>query len=491
MSRSMNKTSRRHPASPVLRADAGSTLTLFASLWAVAALFHVLGPSAAAAQIVSSPTTLGISHVVLAMCAIWLLVRPEHNLPLMLVGVLGLVTAWQEAPTLGNHWLVVTFVDLALLLSALATLRDRSINRVKLAEVFLPLARWCLVLFYSFAAFAKLNTAFFDTAVSCSTYYFDEIVRSWGFDTSLATGGGGIAHLIPFVAAATELSIPILLLARCTRIFGVALGLGFHSLIALDRAHLFVDFSAVLAAMLFLFLPVQFATSSLGFLKARGARLMILWTVVASLVLGALWIGRGQVAEFVFFEGRLLIWYVFDATILLGLFIWLIRHWGESLARPFAVRGKGFIWLAVVPVLLVANGLLPYFEVRTAYVFTMYSNVRMVDGKSNHFIVRSSLPLAGRQANLVKVVRSSDPGLDSYAASNYLLPWDSFRAYLAKHPDLAVAYERGDKRYLVYRASDYPGLVTSPSLFTQKLLAMRAVDGSDQPRCQDVFLPAL
>jgi hypothetical protein len=86
----------------------------------------------------------------------------------MLVAVLGLITAWQEAPMLGNHWFVVSFVDLAVLLSALATLRDRNINRDKLAEVFLPLARWCLVLFYSFAAFAKLNTAFFDTAVSCS-----------------------------------------------------------------------------------------------------------------------------------------------------------------------------------------------------------------------------------------------------------------------------------------------------------------------------------
>jgi hypothetical protein len=409
----------------------------------------------------------------------------------MLVAVLGLITAWQEAPMLGNHWFVVSFVDLAVLLSALATLRDRNINRDKLAEVFLPLARWCLVLFYSFAAFAKLNTAFFDTAVSCSTYYFDETAGSWGFDTPLTVGAGGLARLIPFVAAATELSIPILLLNRRTRILGVALGLVFHSLIALDRLHLFVDFSAVLAAMFVLFLPGRFAASSLSFLKGSGARLLSVWTVVACLILSALWIGRGRVAEFVFFEGRLLIWYIFDATVLLGLAIWLIRHRGQSLERPFTVRGSGPIWLAVIPVLLALNGLLPYFELRTAYAFTMYSNVRMVDGKSNHLIVRSSLPLAGRQADLVKIVRSSDPGLDLYAANNYLLPWDSFRAYLAKHSEAAVIYERGGKGYVVERAADHPELVTSPSLLARKLLAMRAVDGSAQPRCQDVFLPAL
>lgn len=149
------------------------------------------------------------------------------------------------------------------------------------------------------------------------------------------------------------------------------------------------------------------------------------------------------------------------------------------------------MWLLVVPALVVLNGLLPYFELRTGYVYTMYSNLRMVDGKSNHLIVRSSFPLVNRQANLVKVVASSDQGLGLYATSNYLLPWDSFRAYLAENPDVAVTYERGGQNYVINRASDYPELVILPPLLARKLLAMRAVDGSVEPRCQDAFLPAL
>lgn len=472
------------------KASAGDALTLFASLWAVAALFHVLGPSGGAVGVFGNPTALGLTHVLLAMCAIWLLVRPARNLPLMLVAVIGLIAAWQEAPTLGNHWLVAVFVDLALLLSALATLRDGGINRDRLAAAFLPAARWCLVLFYLFAAFSKLNSAFFDTAVSCSTYYFDETVRSLGFNTPLTVGAGGLARLLSFVTVITELSIPILLLSRRTRIFGVVLGLGFHSLIALDRLHLFIDFSSVLAAMFVLFLPTQFAMSALGFLKGKGVQLLIFWATVAGLVLAAQWIGSNNFAYFVFLEGRLFIWYVFDATISLGVVMWLARYRGQALEWPFTLRDKGPILLAV-PALLVLNGLLPYFELRTAYVYTMYSNLRMVEGKSNHFIVRSSLPLSGRQADLVKVVASSDPGLSSYATYSYLLPWDLFRAYLAKHPEEAVSYERGGKRYLVDRASDYPELVTSPPLLARKLLALRAVDANDKVRCQDVFLPAL
>jgi hypothetical protein len=486
----MSKISQDKPRVPASRASAGTTLTLFASLWAVAALFHVLGPSGAAVEVFGNPTVLGLTHVLLAICAIWLLVRPARNLPLMMVAVIGLITAWQEAPMLGNHWLVVAFVDLALLLSALGTAREGRIDRERLAEAFLPPARWCLVLFYSFAAFSKLNSAFFDTAVSCSTYYFDETARSLGFNTPLAVGSGGLAHFLPSVTAVTELSIPILLFGRWTRTFGVVLGLGFHSLIAFDRLHLFIDFSSVMAAMFILFLPARFAMSALSFFKGKGVLLQISWVIFASLILGAQWIGNDFTYS-VFIEGRLFIWYVFDATMLLGMVVWLARNRGQVLELPFVIQGKGPLWLAVVPALLVLNGLLPYFELRTAYAFTMYSNLRMVDGRSNHFIVRSSLPLSGRQADLVKIVASSDPGLGLYATYNYLLPWDSLRAYLAKHPEGAIIYERGGKRYFVDRVSDYPELVNSPPLLALKLLPLRAVDSSDKARCQDVFLPAL
>jgi hypothetical protein len=134
---------------------------LFASLWAVAALFHVLGPSGAAIGVFGNPTTLGFTHVLLAVCAIWLLVRPAHNFPLMLVAVIGLIAAWQEAPTLGNHWLLAAFVDLALLLSALGAVREGSINRDRLAEAFLPPARWCLVLFYFFCCLFEAELGVF------------------------------------------------------------------------------------------------------------------------------------------------------------------------------------------------------------------------------------------------------------------------------------------------------------------------------------------
>lgn len=65
------------------------------------------------------------------------------------------------------------------------------------------------------------------------------------------------------------------------------------------------------------------------------------------------------------------------------------------------------------------------------------------------------------------------------AAQIDLVPWDLLRAYLAKHPEMVVVYERGDKGYVIDRVFDYPELVTSPPLLARKLLAMRAVDGTN------------
>jgi hypothetical protein len=467
----------RHPV-PSARVDASDTLTLFASLWAVAALFHVLGTSGAGLDLFTDPSAAGIAQALLAVCAIGVLARPDDTGVLALLAVLGLVTVWLEAPILGSHWVLAAFVNLALLVATLLARRAGGVDGARLAEVFLPVARWCLVLFYAFAAFAKLNTDFLDAAVSCSTFFFNE------------TFGPPVvgADLLPLATTLTELSIPLLLLVRRTRVFGVLLGLSFHSVIALDIMHPFYDFSAVLAALFVLFLPTRFATSALGALRGRGTAFRHVWVCFAAVVLVAQWIGflLGFVA------GRLVLWLLFDAIVLFGVVAWLLRHRRSApgAERPLALRGPRWA-LALVPALLVVNGVLPYVELRTAYAFTMYSNLRMVDGTSNHLLVRSSLPLAGRHTGLVTVLSTDDPGLDRYRQEGYLLPWDSFRAYLAEHPEVAVTYERGGRRVVMERAADDPALVSAPPLLVRTFLGLRAVDGGVRSRCQTGFLPAL
>ena len=81
---------------------------------------------------------------------------------------------------------------------------------------------------------------------------------------------------------------------------------------------------------------------------------------------------------------------------------------------------------------MVANGSTPYLELKTAYGWNMYANLRTVDGDSNHFVVRCTLPLTDEQADLVRIISTDDPGLALYADDDYALD-------LAAAADLPVA----------------------------------------------------
>ncbi|MGI8661749.1 MAG: hypothetical protein ACR2LQ_00870 [Acidimicrobiales bacterium] len=464
-------------------------LTLFAALWATAALFHAFGPSARATGIIHDFSAAGLGHVLLVVVALWVLAQPRWLAPLVGLAVLGPVTAWQEAPVLGNHWLVVSLVDLGLLLALAGSRRAGRLETRALAEGFFPVARWTLVAFYAFAAFAKLNHAFFDTTVSCSSVYFDETARTLGLSTPLAVGHGGWASLVPIVAAAIEMSIPILLCVRRTRALGVAVGLLFHAAIAIDQEHLFSDFSAVLSALFVLFLPAAFASSIVDVVRRRGRFLVGAWAALAAMTAIAQWTGGDATAERAFVDGRLWSWVLLDAAFVVAVGWWLSNPRGATLSRPLALE-RGAWWLAIVPVLVIANGVMPYLELKTAFGFTMYSNLQVADARSNHLLV-PALALGKREAGLVRIEASDDPGLALYVSSNYLLPRDSLRSYLARHPAASIRYQSDGVEHDLAHASDDPDLTRAPALAVEKLLPLRAVDGRDPPRCQESFLPAL
>lgn len=468
-------------------------MTLFAMLWGAASIFHVLGTSGRTFGVLVAPTALGISQMWLCFASLWLIVQPRKIPPLLIVAVLGLLTLWLETPALGNHWLLAGFVNLALVVSVILARGKGKVDRQAVAQSFLPVARMCLIGFYSFAAFAKLNSAFFDTTVSCSTLFFDETARSFGFNTPLTVGAGGLAAAIPIAAAITELSVPLLLLGRRTRVAGVLVGLTFHSVIALNRIHPFIDFSAVLAALFVLFLAPQFAERALAFLEGKGRRPFAILLGLTAAILAVQWFGNLTYSTGVFSQARMILWFLTDATILAGVFLWVARNRRAvpSLDHPFVLPKRGRKLLKIVPALLVLNGLFVYMELRTAFSYTMYSNLRMVDGESNHFIVRDSFPVGDRHADRVTVVATNDPGLAGYVGTGFEIAWDSFRAYLSRNPDIAVTFDRAGERRVLLKASDDPKLVDPPPVVVQKLFPLRAVDSRNPPRCQNVFLPAL
>jgi hypothetical protein len=468
------------PVIPIT-APAPAAYRLFAVMWALAVAFHVMGNPRLA-----SPAVQGLLAVGVVATAF----LPGRVLPLALLCAGVVAGVWDEAPVLGNHWLLAGLVSLAFLLSA-ALGRDPG----AIWASFAPAARLTLLVFYAFAAFAKLNASFFDPAVSCAVFYFRESAASFGIDFGPLPGI--VEHGLVLGTAAIELAIPVLLAWPATRPWGVIIAIAFHLVLALDRAHQFFDFSSVLTALFVLFVPA-FADRVADGARGSSAWLATRWPGGPGVLhlLGAVGLGapvlvaaavRDWPVPAILKQVGLVGFWILAGSLLIALLAFVRRG---DLAVPGTILRPARAALLVVPVVALLNGLTPYLELKTAHGWNMYANLRTVDGRSNHFLVPATLPLTDAQAHLVRILASSDPGLRYYAYDGYDLPWDRFRDYLSRHPDASVTYRRKGETVHVARAGDVAGLAVALPEWRRRLLLHRAVDASGKERCLTGFGPA-
>jgi hypothetical protein len=474
----------RHDERPRGRDGQADAVALFSVLWALAAVWHLLG---------NTTTAPAWAQALLAGGVALVLLRPGAPVPLAVLAVGGIVTMWEEAPLLGNHWLLAALVDVVIRMAvATAAVRHRLNDRVDFANRVFPPARLCLLGFYAFAAFAKLNAAFFDRSVSCAVFYFNESSDSVGLSGLQLDGAAWLQHAVIIGTALVELSIPLLLLRPATRRAGVVLGLSFHTLLAIDRSHEFFDFSSVLFALFVLFLPSMAGTwvaERVGSVRARLAlrdeqlpgrahlALVAVPTIVALLV-----------AIDVFTPAQALQvgwwpWQLFAATVLVTTF----RFLRQDDRVPSTRLVPHHALFALVPLLVLANGLTPYLELKTGYGWNMYANLRTVDGDSNHFLVRRTLPLTDEQADVVEIIDTSDAVLARYAASDYGLTYRQLRTYLAHHPAARLTFKRGPATVALQRADDRPELVEPQPAWREKVQLFRAIDLRSPERCVPTF----
>ncbi len=466
--------------------ESPSRSATFARLWAGAHLWHLLG----------NPDLAGARPAVALVAAVgWVLLRPRSGAALAALAMAQLVTVWDEAPMLGNHWLLVGFVDAALLVAlAVAGLGHRRASWA--IEAWLSAARWCLLAFYGFAAFAKLNAGFFDPAVSCAPLFLRSSTDSLGLG-GLGLGDPGLtAWASIYATAAVELAVPVALVVRRTRPWGVLGALVFHGVLSLDRSHQFFDFSSALTALFVLFVPEAgfadletWVRRGLGRVDRRTLRALALVGWAAAVGAGVA-VASDRVDRDEAFELGWWSWQVVLAGTVVAVAAWT---WATSRGRsPVADRHLGLAHpaLAVVVAAVVFNGFTPYLELKTGFGWNMYANLRTVDGDSNHFLVRATLPLSDEQADLVEVVATDDPGLDGYRLRGRALTWRALRTYLADHRDVALTYRRAGSVVAVERAGDHPELVDSPPEWRDKLQLFRAVDLHPPEDCLPTFGPA-
>ncbi len=427
----------------------GSAERFVARLYGVAALAHLIGNPA----VDFHPAVFGLQALqwMLAPAAAWLVVKPGRA-PLVATAALVLVNAVVEAPGLGNHWWLLGLAAPVLMMGA----TGRSVGAV---------LRWILLLAYGFAAFAKLNRDFLEPEVSCAVFFADHALHS----AHLPPAPRALTGLLPFVVVAVESAVVVLLARPRTRTAGLRLGVAFHGILALDPSPHFYDFSSVLY-----FFFVAFADPEVLADLERRWTARRRWVALGALAAMGLFLAYPQLPL-----PRLLRWG--PVSLFVPFALWLLRH-----VRGGAVSLRPPRWSGVVLGLVCLNGVAPYLELKSGTAFTMYANLRVVRGRSNHLVVRRGWPLGDAHEALVRIEATEDPGLVHYVDSGWLVPERNVRHYLALVEGAEVTVRTEDGVLRRWGPADARRM----PLWRERLLLTRAVDSGERARCQARWLPA-
>lgn len=468
------------------------------SLWALAVLFH-LGANPAHLLVLDGAGRVQVVAVAAAVGCVVLAGngRISDGMSALLAGsvVLGI---WLKLPVVGNHEVILGLFSVAVLLVIAAGRLAGRPGRWPAAVA--PVGRAVFLVSYGFIALSKLNTGFFDAAVSCAALFADAAAATFGVSGDLPVPATAIAAVV----AAVEVAIPVLLVVRRFRPFGVMLGLAFHFVLAIDPVSHVWDFSSVLLPLFLLFAPATH--EPLDRLVLATGRRPIGERVVGAAIVVAL--GAVVLTEAAPVFGALPRWAVAYPLWLAvggGTTAVAIRailaartgtDGGPAQPPPAPPRAPGVrVALVVVVAIGLANGLGPYLEYRTAAAFNMYSNLRVADGESNHLLVPALREEPGELATVVAVDEGSP--LRYYRTASLALPVANLDRYLRDHPGENPVVAVGDREPTPARAlglgqpvADEGTLGRWLGTVEHKLTFRRAIPVGSEAACLRAWGPA-
>lgn len=390
--------------------------------WAIAGVFHFLTFHDWRWQ--------GLSGAILIGLALMVIRRP---LPItfalfLATDIFAVASRMGPVPNHILFSLVMNAVMLAVLIGAL--IKEKRAPNVDARGVWVtivaPMMRMSVAILYFFTVFHKINRAYFNPDVSCASTMLHEI--------------GGMYPIIPAGVFADNLAIygtlliegliPILMFIPRTRLAGGVLALGFHAMLSLHPHPGIYSFTATIVSLLSWFIPSRFFTTIQPAPKALKT-LHILWIVICIMVTAALLVGvlpslKSIVAQAGTIGFSIGYYGILVYSVAIGV-AFLSHGWRNraDLAGPLATTESSSqrLWLSCpLCALLVLIGMQPYLGLRTRMCFSMFSNLQTEGGVGNHLLIPDALQQTRWQQELVSVVTSDDPGLDTIANRHHRIP---------------------------------------------------------------------
>lgn len=441
---------------------------VFAFFWAFA---HFVDEFRQPVRLVSDPLA-GMLHIGVFALAISLMFKPSSTSRLFSLSLLSAIVTFSQLPITPNHNMILLMGDLAvvagILVFSFSSRRDLK-YWFRDTEPFLRIA---LLITYGSATIAKLNTGWFNTELSCSTVM---PAREFGwlpFDVPWSS-----FSFMPFVIGGAELLIWLLPLFARIRPFALVLAVGFHISLSLTPDSQGLGFSFLLFSLLMLYLPdsahAEIHRMGKSTLQGIKDRRMLGPVVYGFIVLSALLgfisfveVGN-EIFRFVRYAPMLVLIIIFGLLIASQ----ALKHRKEEQVRP-AVAVRHWSQLILL-VLILLNSLGPYLGYKTYATMTMYSNLSVSDGKTNHLFI-PRIPLSGMADDVVTIVSTSNQKLAGYAVRDLKVTWHELRRNLSEDPTASITYIRNGETVSLVNASEDPELVTTNPIL-HKLLGFRPI----------------
>lgn len=453
-------------------------LSAFAFVWATAILFHWLQQPFQFLDM----TVQSYFAIVNAAIALAILFRPRSVILLLLLAATQVIHWFADKPIPSNHYIMMMFLDVAVFLAAYVYYYNRDKMGQRQArdlfyDTFASTGRYLLLVMYFYGIFHKINTDFLDPRVSCAVVLYERLtwfvgLDGWGF-------GRWGAIVATFVIEGVAM---VMLFTKRWKAIGFIIGIPFHTLIGFTGYAFYMDFSALVYALYVLFLPREAYGKLNGWVEAfRSARglsldrlaslarrgLAVLLAVFGAYTAAVMLTSSGPYYVYYFMPW----WAVYSAIF----YVVVIRLVVTSRYRPeehfFAFPRKAFLLL---PILFTINGFAPYIGLKTGQAITMFSNLHVEGGETNHLLFPRLPYLFDYTAKPVRVLASNDPELQEYAEKHVEIVEFELARHLDNDPGAFALVEWQGETMTVSRSIE-DSYARQP-WFLKKILFFKPVD---------------
>lgn len=456
--------------------------SLFAWLWAMGIIWHYLRPG--------HWHLVGWADLFVVIAAILVLIRPQSLHYLLATAAAGMMAFLLALPSPSNHWTMQFLFNAAMCLSfASLAFRRKSLNfdTRDWFDSFRPALCLLILMLYLFASMHKLNSGYFsDHSYALRLYHDIAFGEHMSAFAHLFPTDAALLAILPHLSILIEMTIPLLLFFRRSRLVGILIGIAFHVFLSLKEYPPGTDFPTLLGAAYILFLP----PSSIEFIRAsilgpiRGSRFYHFFkgTVAPAILLAAIFVpllyslpSISSVDWFSFENLKSTHWaaYVTTYVATLVFLIYKLRSTDYDKSPPIL---QSLHYSQIAPLALAfCLGISPYLGLRTAGAFAMFSNLETEGNYYNHFFIPPEIQIFDYQKQ-VCVIETSADNIPTTALTGELLTYYNFRKLTRQNPEASIIYTFEGEHMELERIADKSELVTEPDILERYYLVFQKTD---------------